>query len=185
MLGRLVARQAFEVTKHERQSIPLRQSLEFIVENLFRFAPACFGLRINRRLGIDSRIGAFGSNGFNLRLARQSKRDAVQPTAHRLPLSNRCGFAGENQKRGLEDVFGEVFIMKDAPTNAQHHWPVTFQQRGEGEFVAPGKKPFQQASIRETFGLLVRNHGAKPSQKSVDCIAMHYSFSLQPEIYMP
>jgi hypothetical protein len=53
---------------------------------------------------------------------------------------DRVRLASQQQKRGLEDVLGELLIGNDAPCQSQHARSVAVDQRGEGVPSRPTRK---------------------------------------------
>jgi hypothetical protein len=91
----------------------LRQAVQFLVESPAQLTPACLHRdaslpsirQIMKRLGVRALA-------FCPRSGPQS--DAlgypVEPTARRVPLGDRAGFANEDEERGLEGIFRVVRV---------------------------------------------------------------------------
>ena len=77
----------------------------------------------------------------------------MQPTGERGPIPDRSRPAKQDQERGLEGIVGVIRVVEHAPTDAQHHGAVPFDQRLEGRLDGingPGRDSVQQLSVRKS-----------------------------------
>ena len=78
--------------------------------------------------------------------------DTVEPTGHRLTLSDRYGPPRQDQERGLERILGVVRVAQDLAADAQDHRPVPLDQRREpglGRLITTAHEPLQELTIRQ------------------------------------
>src|SRR5204863_3456856 len=62
--------------------------------------------------------------------------DAVQPTPYRRRLADRRRFAGQDEKGGLESVFGVRLVAEHTTAHLEHHRTVPAKEGMEGVRVA-------------------------------------------------
>ena len=99
---------AFQVTQNQGDAPGGRQPIEFLVQQGAQFRPgegvACVGWRWRGMLSFAAGAAHRLHTGF----VGDAERHAVQPAAHRFPVADRRGLAGQNQEGGLESVFDIV-----------------------------------------------------------------------------
>jgi hypothetical protein len=71
----------------------------------------------------------------------------VEPTGNGLTLADRTGPPRQDEECGLERILGVVLVAEDLTANAQHHRPVSLDQRREaglGRLIATRDEPLQE-----------------------------------------
>ena len=83
---------------------------------------------------------------------RRAHGDAEEPVAQQVGLAQRPGLVGQDEEDGLEGVLGQVLVAEDLPADAQNHWSVAGDERGEGGLaglIATGREPLDQLAVGE------------------------------------
>jgi hypothetical protein len=95
---------------------------------------------------------SFGRFGFGL--GCQPVRHFVEPVARCLAPTDRAGFARQDQKGGLENIFGVLRLVQGTPAHAPNEWPVPLHQCCKCGFIVLGGEAFKQLLVREAAGCL-------------------------------
>ncbi len=77
----------------------------------------------------------------------------MQPGCQQVGVADGGCSASENEKDGLKSVFGLMLIADKLPADAQHHWPVSGDERGEGCVSGPVgtvDEPLEQLPVCES-----------------------------------
>jgi hypothetical protein len=78
----------------------------------------------------------------------------VQPRSQRVSQPQRTAFPDKHQERGLERVFGRVFISQDGTTCPDYTRTVSFNEGSErhfGRVILAGGKSFQEFPVRQAI----------------------------------
>jgi hypothetical protein len=128
----------------------LRQAVQFLVQGLAQLTPAY----LDRNVSLPSVLEILKGLGvralpFCPRSCTQSDAlgDAVEPTARRVPLGDRAGFANEDKKRSLEGIFRIMCVTEDAPADPENHGPMPLQDGLKGSLILFENKAFQELSV--------------------------------------
>lgn len=77
----------------------------------------------------------------------------MEPRADRVALTDRAGFASQDQECGLEGILRVVLVMQDLTADAENHRAVPLDEGGEGRFsclIGPYREPLQELRIVQT-----------------------------------
>jgi hypothetical protein len=74
-------------------------------------------------------------------------RNLVQPTCYSLAFADGFGLANQNQKRGLEGVFGMLFVPKDSAAKVQDHWSMAPHENFKGCLILMLDKTLQELLV--------------------------------------
>ena len=85
-----------------------------------------------------------------------SPSDAEEPPGE-IASADRSGLAGQDEERGLEGVFGEVFVADDPPADSGHQDRMPPYQQFERGVIARSGKSREQIRIRNRFAGLDRS----------------------------
>ena len=64
----------------------------------------------------------------------------MQPIAYGFPAQERTGFANQDKKGSLENIFGIVCVVQDPLTRTQHHGAMPQQQSLKGGLIPMPQK---------------------------------------------
>src|SRR5262249_60601038 len=92
---------------------------------------------------------AFGFQG-------RAMGDTVQPGGHGVALANGCTIACQHEKGRLKGIFGVLLMVQHSAADAQHHWTVAWDKRGERRLVASGGEVIQQLAVGSLCGAAAR-----------------------------
>src|ERR1700687_6144683 len=144
MPRRFLSGLALQFAQDDGQSILLRQSAQFLVQDRqpVVLAPLTLTFGTRHRLLLYSPTG-----GGSLCLQGGTTSYTMQPIAQHRPRPERAGFADENEEGGLEGGLGVGVISQDAAANAVYHRRVPTYQGRECRFVPLAKKLPEQLAV--------------------------------------
>jgi hypothetical protein len=93
--------------------------------------------------------------GSDSGFAGDARCHTVQKGSQRLRSAQRLGFPHQDQKRGLESVFGVLIVVEQSAAHAPHQRRMTMHQRLKRCFIAAGVSAKQLAIGRVGVGDLV------------------------------
>ena len=146
-LGRLVPRRSFQVAEHQRSTKRFGQGEEFLVEHREQFLPRHLVQRVGRRSRGGLSLAAGPPCGGRAGLECQQVCGLVQPVGDRRLPPGRSGFPGQQQERGLADIFRVVGVAQHSPPDGQNHRPVAADQGLERRLVVRLGETAQQFPV--------------------------------------
>lgn len=123
-MGDLRHRYSLQIMQHERQPILFRQSIHALVEHRPQIAPDQIIRIFHRYIGSDLRLLHPPPRRLRFGLASDSESYSVKPGTERLGPAQATGLACQQQKRGLETVLGQMFIVQNTAADAQDKRPM-------------------------------------------------------------
>jgi hypothetical protein len=75
--------------------------------------------------------------------------NTVQPVRDGLSLADRAGLTSQDQKGGLNGIFGLLFVVQDLPAGVPHEPAVALYEGGEGSFVSGSSEALQELGIAQ------------------------------------
>ncbi len=151
---RLLVGAAFQVAEHHRDTIPLGQPVNLLVDDGRQVFPSRFAPGPSRHRD-RSPFDRPAALGVPANPDRRMSGDSVQPRADRIPHPERTAPSGQDQERRLEGVAGVVLVAQDGQAGAQDHRTVPIDQGREGHLrvvTAPCRKALQQLTVGQANG---------------------------------
>ncbi len=149
--GRLLMAALFEITEDQRQAKAVRQALELFVQNPNELNLAGIAGLLSGRDGCT----LFATTAARRRDARGRRRahgDLMEPRPERISHPERPGTFHQDEKRGLESVFGLMPVGKNAVAYAQDHRAMPLDEHREGQLgwlAGVGGESFQKLAVAE------------------------------------
>jgi hypothetical protein len=142
------------VAEHDRLTVLIRQTGQFLVENGLQVLPGALYHRLLFRQVFDLNFlrPPLGSRGT--RFQRPVVGHSVEPIANPFPSLQREGLPHQDEKGFLESVVGIVRVSQNTAANAQHHRPVPPHQRFESGLFPPSEEVLQEFSVRHASCVL-------------------------------
>src|SRR5665213_2261702 len=115
----------FEVTKHHRRAVFVRQPPDGFVQLAAEFELFRRNLWSGRRPVHKGYFPDASAGGADPRLGGYAQGHAVKPVTEQFRTAERTGFANKDQERSLKSIFGLVSVSERPPTDAKHHAAVS------------------------------------------------------------
>ena len=137
-LGGLFVRDPLQAAEDHRQAIGFGEMVDLVVDDRPELVT---GNAVGVFHGECLRVGPRSFPGF-LPLSsrsqphRDSPRHAMQPAAQGIVVSHGFGSSRQDEKRGLEGVFGKVRVKEQPAADAQDHRSVPLDECGKRGFRA-------------------------------------------------
>jgi hypothetical protein len=133
---------ALQIAEHQRRPVTFGEPLQLLVEDGAGLAQGQRVAVVGSHVDVLEFLVSPGRGGA--RPQCQVVRNLVKPAAEGGTVADGGGLAGQDEKRGLEDVLGILGLAQDAAARPQHEGAMPPHQRSEGCLVTVcGEAPEQ------------------------------------------
>jgi hypothetical protein len=137
-----------QVTKQQGYTITFGEFAQLLVKHLPSLAPTQV-VRFHSFSRWDASFVLLPYDNLCPGLECSAVGNAVEPTSKRYRLTDRCGFPGQNNERGLECILDVCLIAEHSAADVQYHWPVSQQDGMESNFILLRTKQLKELGVSQ------------------------------------